>query len=266
MISDAEITLNHRGFFLKPKEEEEAFLARIAVLQRHKTSFSPEGMREALALCEELFDARPSWVAIIEQQKGLSAWQGAVLWIQEEGGYHIPLVQLSPRLKTSWLKRWYKQEEVLAHELLHAMRLPLNASRFEEIIAYQTSRSRLRKWLGPVFQHPYEVYLLLFAVLLGWMGMFWEAVSLLIWTPWMLVLGGMGRLMYMHWNFKRAKVCLELLLKDKDKSLAVLARLTDDEISFFAKASLQESKAFVLKAQNAQLRWQLLTDIYFLNN
>src|SRR5690349_12899022 len=143
MLSMDELAaLNHRGFLPLPGEAEQAYLERMNFLTKNQTNSSSISTQDAFLLCEKILDFYPDWVAIEVKQNGLAPWQGAVLWIQEDTqGNKIPLIQLSPRLKSSWLRRLYAQEEVLAHEYVHAMRLPLNSSRFEEIAAYQTSKN-----------------------------------------------------------------------------------------------------------------------------
>src|SRR5579862_5468360 len=229
MLSSAELVAwNHKGFLPLPEEEEQAFLGRIALLEKEKIHALSVHVEDALLRCEKLFDFKPDWVAIEEKQSGLSSWQGAVLWIQEDArGNKIPLIQLSPRLKTSWLGKWYSQDEVLAHECVHAVRLPLSSSRFEEIAAYQTSTNPLRRFLGPIFRRPSEVYVLLVAIVLGWMGMLWTAVSFFLWVPWIVCLFGGTRLILSQWAFKRCQAKLGMLIRDKSKALAMTVRLTD---------------------------------------
>src|SRR5690242_16093761 len=203
--------LDQRGFLPFPGEEESAFLERASHLQ---SEASPEGAEGAIERCKELFDVAPDWVQIVEQQKGLAPWQGAVLWIQGAG---VPLIQVSPRLKKTWLGRFYTYDEVLAHELIHAVRLPLASSRFEEIVAYHTSQSRLRAYLGPLIRHPYEVYILLIAVLLGWAGLLFN--PLLLTVPWIACIYAGVRLVWTQRIFKRCQIKIKLLLKDKEKAL-----------------------------------------------
>jgi hypothetical protein len=255
MLTSAQFqNLNRRGFWPLAGEEEEAFLERAARLQ---SDASPNNARGALELCQELFDVAPDWVQIVEQQKGLAPWQGAVLWIH---GAAIPLIQVSPRLKKTWLGRLYTYEEVLAHELIHAVRLPLASSRFEEIVAYQTSRSPVRAYMGPIIRHPYEVYVLLIAVFLGWVGLLFNPYLLLI--PWVVCVYGIARLVWSQRVFKRCRIKIKYLIKDKQKALAFAARLTDREVKLFESASLPEIKHYITQAEQTELRWRLLVSNY----
>ena len=260
MLSEVElIQLNSRGLFPMQDEEEKAFLSRIALLEKEKKQIPPVNVQEALTRCEKLFCLKPDWVPIEEKQISLAPWQGAVLWIQEDRqGNRVPLIQISPRLKSSWLSRWYPQDEVLSHELVHAVRLPLRSSRFEEIAAYQTSKSRFRRFLGPIFRRPYEVFVLLLAVVIGWLSLFWSAAAFLVWVPWFVCFFGAARLLMTQFVFKRCRAKMQIVLKERDKALALCIRLTDKEIGFFARSSPQEIISYIYRAKSEQLRWRML--------
>ncbi|HEY2810087.1 MAG TPA: hypothetical protein VGJ00_01690 [Rhabdochlamydiaceae bacterium] len=258
------LTFNARGLFPLDGEEEEAYLDRVADLQNVKTQLSPTDPGEAqgaLSLCREIFDADPDWVAIVEQQKGLSLWQGAVLWIQEDAqGNSVPFIQVSPRLRTFFLRKWYAKEEVIAHEYMHAIRLPLRSVRFEEVIAYRTSRSAFRACIGPLFRRPWEVPILLLAILCGWLGIFWDAVFYLQWVPWALCFFGLARLICAQWVFNRCMHKFAQLILNKAMILPLMARLTDKEIELFAKSSFEEIRTYA--SCSTQLRWHMLRAAY----
>src|SRR5690242_6666871 len=75
-IKQALKQLNSLGLLPKEGEDAQAFLKRACALES-KTHLG-------LARCKQLFDAEPTWVEVIEEQKGLKSWQGAVMWIQED--------------------------------------------------------------------------------------------------------------------------------------------------------------------------------------
>ena len=95
------------------------------------------------------------------------------MWIEMEDGVDSPLIQISPRLKGRFIRKWYPRAEVLAHELVHAIRLPLHSVRFEEMLAYQTSQKLFRRLLGPIIRRPFEVYVLFASLALSWVGLYW---------------------------------------------------------------------------------------------
>ena len=136
------LTLNSRGIFPGPAESQENFLRRAdSSLARNTTS-------KAFDRTNALFDAIPDWVEIKRDAKGLLPWEGAATWIEENAdGQRISAIQLKPSLPAFL----YAPDEVLAHELVHAMRIGFEENRFEEILAYRTSKSWLRRYLARYF-------------------------------------------------------------------------------------------------------------------
>lgn len=255
------LLLNHRGLFPFEEEDEKQFFLRIATSSPYIQNIKE--LSAALLKCKKIFDVEPDWVKIIEQQKGLTPWQGAVMWLQKDAHGNLePLIQISPRLQSFLLRKFYAKEEVISHELIHAMRLPLHSSRFEEIIAFHTSHNPFRRYFGPLFRHPYEVYVLFVAVLLGWLGLFWTDISFFVWIPWGVCLFAISRLFFSHLVFKRCKAKLTTLLKDKSKALAFLSRLTDTEIAMIAKKPLKEIKIYTEEMKSKHVRWKMLCHAY----
>ena len=242
-------SLASRGFLPRTGESEDAFYERT---QSQNSACMREKMQGALERCQRLFDLQPDWVPLIEERAKLAPWQGAVLWVDEE---EQPLIQVAPRL-------WYSRDEMIAHELVHAIRLPLRSKRFEEIIAYQTSRSSWRRFFGPIIRSPYEVYLFLFSLLFSWVPLFWAAAALLRFATPLLLLYALMRLGVAQRVFYRCRKKLSLLLGCKRTALSLAARLTDEEIALFAKSTPQEIRLYALKTQKKELRWKMLLFCY----
>ncbi len=114
-----------------------------------------------------LFDVEIDTVPIAYSAKGLRPWEGAVTWI-ENGKARI---QLHPRLeKGSLFFGFYSRDEILAHELVHALRAHLNSPRYEEHLAYWTSPYAWRRLLGPLFERSWEAPVLIGAFLFPPLG------------------------------------------------------------------------------------------------
>jgi hypothetical protein len=226
--------LARRGFLPASDESEATFYARggAAVSQV-----------EGLDYCEQLFGVRPDWVPLFEGRAKLAPWQGAVLWVDEE---NRPTIQIAPR-------RGYAREEMIAHELIHAVRLPLRSKRFEEIIAYQTSRKRWRRFFGPIVRTPSEVYVFFFALLCQWIPFFG---CRFIFPA--LLLFGLMRLCLTQRVFYRCRRKLSQCVGKE--ALALTARLTDEEIALFAQLEPDAIRAYI--AQQQQLRWKMLKSLY----
>ena len=254
-VEDTLLFLNRQGIFPYAGESLHPFLQRAERFNEPKTiEFF---LTPALLLCEKLFDMRPTWVEVQQKQKGLSLWQGAALWVQEGE----PFIQISPRLSKQF-KRWYTLEEVVAHELLHAARLTLCSSHFEEIAAYQTSPQRYRRYFGPLIRSPAEVYVFLGALVCLGVGSLWPLFSYCAYLAPFLCLYALMRLFIAQRTFRRCREKLAFLLQEKSKALALLVRLTDEEVRLFAHSSQQEIYRYVEQKKEQELRWRMLTLAY----
>jgi hypothetical protein len=149
---------------------------------------------------------------IFYSKKGLSLWHGAATFFEHNEGY----IQLHPRLKNKKkLYGLYTKEEILAHEWIHITRGPLNAYWFEEVIAYQTSPNKLRRFLGPLFNPIESLGLILIScasLAAQWIH------PLFLWMP------------FFYFSFCFAKLCILQLffLKAKKRlKLGTLLHLDD---------------------------------------
>jgi hypothetical protein len=270
--------LNRRGIFPGPSEREEEFLTRAAAKkiasQESLRELSHQSKRQNLLqtlpkLTQELFDAFPDWVNIHFSQKGLFPWEGAATWIEENvEGVKIASIQI----KSSFFTRLYLPEEILAHEMVHAMRLMFEERRFEEILAFRTSKNRFRRFFGPLFAHPGETKGFVLCVLGSWLLYGAEfifdlslAANYLFWFPSFVLGGGLWRLFRSQKVFSLALDHLEKTIKESKLSLAVALRLSDREIEQFAQSSPEEILAFVSKEKEKSLRWNQLFSAYFQN-
>lgn len=224
------LELNARGLIPGPAETEADFYQRAAAAKKNPSDPLP------------LFDADPDWVEVKYEKKGLMPWEGAATWI--EGN------QCRIQLKPSRLARLYPQEEVIAHEKVHAMRLMFDEPRFEEVLAFRTSENRFRRYFGPLFIRPAET-----KVLIGWLLACWILPEYLLWSFLLPVGFLLVRLIRSQRIFSRA---LTQLQKVTDKPLAFAARLTDREIELFAKSSPEEIIVYMEKGKDLRLRQILL--------
>lgn len=202
----------------------------------------------------EEFGAFPSWIEIVYKDEGLSLWEAGCLWYSDDL-FCPPLLQLRAHFATKeTLYFLYSKEEILAHEAIHAIRAPLKSKRFEEYFAYSTSKSTFRKFLGPLFSTPTEASFVILASFI-----FFASAFL---TPLLSAFGALtlfslffARLARNWYLFFKCKKRLSALTK---KPLALMLRLTDEEILYFAKASVTEARRFIEEQKNKTFRWQLL--------
>jgi hypothetical protein len=255
------LALNARGIFPGPTENPDNFCKRAAQCQ--KKIFESEAFNDTC----ELFDATPDWVEVKNCKQGLHFWEGAATWIEEnEAKEKNASIQIKPSLP-SFL---YSHKEVLSHELVHAMRLGFDEERFEEILAYQTSKNKLRRYLGPLFTKPIEIKFFFLLMLISWADFWTEwvfdielASQWMLWLPLFALGVSFCRLIYFQRIFSKALKNLEKTMSQPGKSLAVALRLSDQEIMQFAKSSTSQIIAYVNQEKERDLRWKQLAVAYF---
>ena len=107
-------------------------------------------------------------VDISFSNKGLWPWEGGCLW--EKDG-EKPLIQLRKVfLKKERYLWFYTRSEILAHEAVHAKRLGYKEPIFEEILAYQTSPNRFRRFFGPMFRSSKETIFFILASFMAFLS------------------------------------------------------------------------------------------------
>lgn len=279
------VDLDKRGFVPGPDESEEAFLGRVRDAQRFaeelplelakeesefpfkvEDSIPGEHLDESLDAVEEIYGIRPEWVPAYYNNKGLSIWHGGGTWILEMEGYEYPvsLFQLRSQFRNrSRYLRLYQRDELLTHEYCHVGRMAFEESAFEEVLSYATSKSGFRRHWGGIFQSNLEVlvFFLFLALALVFPNLVevWESLEPLILPvmalPFVLTMGGVFRLMRRHRVFQR---CVQRLSELYEQPMAIVYRMTDDEIWEFSKLEADAIKARVNELAETSLRWRVI--------
>lgn len=261
------IELAKQGFIPGPFETEDSFLKRVdyCIGLQKELEFDPtptEILNEALPITESLFGIAPSWIPINFSNHQLPLWVGGCAWIfqKTEETPNGAFIQLRRSLKEKKSFCFYQRNELIAHELSHIGRMEFEEPRYEEIFAYQTSPSRLRKFLGPLFSQGWEMMLFMTFVVfvfladlcaLWWGG--WESYIALF--PLKLLPAGWFVLMLYKLTIKQLK-----FKKLKNRfPLKFLYGLTDREIDSFGKMSDREINLYAEKQDS--LRWQYLKSL-----
>ena len=231
-----EIFNHKRGLIPGPNETKEDFLLRVNSLKLHP----PHPII--------FFEITPDWVPIYTK-KGLPFWEGATTWIE---GSHCS-IQLKPT------PFFYSQEEILSHELVHATRLLFNEPRFEEILAFRTSKNPLRRYFGPLFTRPFESLLFVILLLLSWilytLDLFLAEGDLgnyALSLPAFILFFCLIRLIRSQWLFRKTLKTLTQILKKK--ALSAMLYLTDQEIKKFAGQSKEEIWDYIHKSPSTRLK------------
>lgn len=227
-----------RGFFPGPEETEASFRARVEAF----SAVQSERDLVALACCQKVFGITPDWVPIKEEGVELPFWEIAALWVEFcPQGYWSPSIQVPKRASRGIWKKLLKKEEVLAHEYVHATRCGFQEERFEEILAYQTSSSWLRRFFGPLFRTPIEtklfLWILLGSLVVQWIGVF-AGISAFLFAallPWICLLVQGVRLVHDQMVFAKCLKAFGSLGVPKAEVLGRALRLSDKEIVLMAK-------------------------------
>lgn len=225
------VSLAKKGLILGPEEKEESFL------QRSKQQFEKNSLlKEAQDRVFELFMMRPE-MRVEFSKKGLKMWEG--------GYFDGEKMVLHPSLAKR-KKLWgYSLVEILSHELVHAIRVEFNEKIFEEILAYQTSFSSHRRFLGSIFRSQSESLLFFSLSLILALLSFFSALPLLgilgLWGFFLL------RQFYFQRKFRQAVAHLAKIVGEKRAKPAMIF-LKDEEILNFSSWEEEKIKEW-LKSQ-----------------
>ena len=255
MLSKEElISLGKEGKIPGPHENEDEFLKRLNLIEKLKDQEIEGRVIEPCTLdCMAIYGADPKWIPLTYSNHGLLPWQGAALFVF---GGKIPLIQLRKGFKRgSFL--FYSRDEVLRHEVLHAMRVAFDEPRFEEILAYSHARSKWRRVVGPLFRTPGQTLfflgILMLSLLLQGSGFyfidspffpFFQAASIL---PLLDLAIRFGKLWRDLRILKQTKKKLTQIFPNQKNLFPILLRLKDAEIENFARDPLHKTLDYLEK-------------------
>lgn len=289
LVNQKIIELNTRGILPGPNETKEEYLKRAdynLTLRKQLTDellrdipFSKESeeasdcLQESFAKTKELYDIAPDWAPLFFSDYQLSLWQGGCAWIFQitNESPTTALIQLRKHFRESniYLKL-YSRNELLAHELSHVGRLAYDESKFEEYFAYRSSKSKFRRWLGPIVKSSAEsllfVIILIMILVLDISALTLGSAAFFPYVLWAklipagLFTGALFRLAWRHRQFNRCLEKIEKITRSKKKANAVMYRLTDLEIIAFSRLKLPAINTYI--ANQTSLRWQVINAAY----
>ncbi|WP_213105399.1 hypothetical protein [Candidatus Protochlamydia amoebophila] len=282
---------NQEGFIPGPEESEVNFKQRVAFCENLKQKFirnteldipfdesdlaSQVIVQEAAEETKQIYGIAPHWPPLFFNNYQLAPWHAGCAWIfrLDEQTPTAAFLQLRAQFKErlNYLGI-YNRKELLVHELAHVGRMMYTEPQFEEILAYQSSHSRLRRFLGPIVQSSKES--LLFILLLGVilvtnLALLMTDISLA--TTFMLGLQlipiffvglALGRLFRKQYLINRCRKVLENHLPNKQVANHFLYRLLDSEIRIFACSSRTEMQTFIQNQAVNNFRWKFLVSLY----
>ena len=279
--------LDSHGLIAAPGETLESFSARIDELLRTRARFDlcaggdagakqledEVGFKvgdvepmdaaivaEAAEKTEKLFGFRADWVPAFFPSRGLGLlWGGCT--VITESGFPVFFLRRGFRGKPKWFI--YRRDELLAHELCHAVRGCLEDDTYEEHFAYMTSASAFRRWSGNCFRREWDaiaflipVVLLLVVQVIVYTGV----LNLPLWPFWIIAFAFpaflIARNIPERRTFFTARTKLERLkFANPD---AAMFRMTADEIRTLARTPDDRLESFLQDRSTAELRWQIL--------
>ncbi|GEM_PF-3375773 len=199
-----------------------------------------------LAQCQkpisDLYCCQTPWVPAFFCNKGLSfIFGGMAIGFKDDDGIiqtdaEFSFFQLRSSFKHKEKFLMYTKTEIIAHESCHIARMALDSHKYEELLAYNISSSKFRRWWGSSIRKPTDVLLFFCGILLCLLSQVADIIyspnliiSILGKTPFILLLiFFIIRNYKLHQQYQKAH---QQLQKDFGKKThAVLFRLTDNEI------------------------------------
>lgn len=252
MISDEELLeLGQEGYLVGPNETEENFLQRV---EKAKTICASSDVKKPYLswIKTQLFNLygfAPQKLPAFFSDKELKFFQGAVTSINDG----VPTIYLKKRLKKGRYLFIYELEEILAHEAVHFARSSFQEPKFEEIFAYLTSSSRLRKVLGPIIRTEREAIIFLLLLILT---LVFELISSTLFLTFLAatltyISVGFFRLFRLRRIFSKASKKVSSVYK---KPLSILLMLKDEEIFLFS--GMERAQILEHTKKDPSLRWR----------
>ena len=279
--------LDSHGLIAAPGETLEAFAARIDELLRTRARFDlctddragaesleaevgfkvgavepidPEIVAEAAEKTEKLFGFRADWVPAFFPTRGLGLlWGGCT--VITDSGFPVFFLRRGFRNKPKWFI--YRRDELLSHELCHAVRGCLEDEPYEEQFAYMTSDSAFRRWTGNCFRREWDAIVFLIPVVLLLVVQFIVYAGVLklpLWPFWILAFAYPAFLVARNIPERRTFFTAreKLMYCGFAKPDAALFRMTADEIRALARTPDGQLEDFFRDRAAAELRWQIL--------
>lgn len=221
-----------------------------------------EILQEAAGKTEALFAFSIDWVPAFFLSRGLGLlWGGCTL--VDENAVSVFVIRKNFAVKRRWFI--YDRAELLAHEICHVARAPLEDDSFEELFAYMTSSSPFRKYAGNCFQKDRDAVLFLLPVLLllgVQTAVFLFGVSLPVLPFWILIFLWPLYLFLRNLRSRRTyfQACRALEENGVSVPAAVLFRSTAEEIMQIASycSHSQDLPDWMARSAENKLRWQII--------
>lgn len=276
------LALNKQGLIPGPLETKEEFILRVnhcLNLKDHlkNAPYLTKSFIQSMSSSHfnlKLFDIEPNWIPCFYNNHQLKPWEGGAAWIfiEEEHSPTSAFFQLRSHFKNHqhYLKI-YNRDELIAHEMAHVGRMMFHEPKFEELIAFRTSKNHFRRFFGPIIQSSTESILFLLTLMITLVFNFFlilftdslQWIFVISMIPFLLIVFAILRLVKRQKQFAAALDTIKKIVKSEEMAEPFLYRLQDREIELFSKMTPAEMIDYAKKQQLLSLRWQVIALAYF---
>lgn len=279
------VELDGAGFLLRRGESAEQFFRRVETILGIHREFEAElaaagevgvyGLQlrsqdripdeiigEAEEVTDRLYSFRTRHVPGFFLSRDVGLLWGGCMICDPDHPLSVFLIRGAFRKRQRWL--FYNRRELLAHELCHSMRQSLEEITLEEYFAYQTSPSRLRRYLGNCFIREYDAIWFVIPALLLLLAQvaqsFWLP-GLPVWPFWPVALAYPAFLLIRNGISRRLvkRAAKKLAAFGVEKPSAVLFRLDCGEIRRIgAMERPGEFEQYAAERKESDFRWAIL--------
>ncbi len=236
-MPESYLQLYQQGFLPGPKETKEAFFKRISLSR--KIIASPEKYITEKSLKGSIFTPVDRAYILINNSKYSFFQASSTIILEIEKGVFFALIKSPSKFSSLFVNA----EEVLSHEEVHARRAQFEEPKFEEILAYRTSLSRLRRLLSPVISTNKMVVTFYLSLLLIPFS-FYPFLVLITWCS----VTSFIRQRHIH-------RCLSYLKTISSTPEEILMAMTDFEIVHMSKGRLDKIDRF-------EFRWKFIEELF----
>ena len=229
---------------------------------RSQDRIPDEIIGEAEEVPDRLYRVRTRHVPGFFLSRDVGLLWGGCMICDPDHPLSVFLIRGAFRKRQRWL--FYNRRELLAHELCHSMRQSLEEIMLEEYFAYQTSPSRLRRYLGNCFIREYDAIWFVIPALLLLLAQvaqsFWLP-GLPVWPFWPVALAYPAFLLIRNGISRRLvkRAAKKLAAFGVEKPSAVLFRLDCGEIRRIgAMERPGEFEQYAAERKESDFRWAIL--------
>ena len=229
---------------------------------RSQDRIPDEIIGEAEEVTDRLYSFRTRHVPGFFLSRDVGLLWGGCMICDPDQPLSVFLIRGAFRKRQRWL--FYNRRELLAHELCHSMRQSLEEITLEEYFAYQTSPSRLRRYLGNCFIREYDAIWFVIPALLLLLAQvaqsFWLP-GLPVWPFWPVALAYPAFLLIRNGISRRLvkRATKKLAAFGVEKPSAVLFRLDRGEIRRIgAMERPGEFEQYAAERKESDFRWAIL--------